>query len=381
MRRLSETVAQLAALRTDIIGGRPGLRSDRLKPLEAFGSNPGNLGAWYHVPESAPGNIPLVVVLHGCTQNAGGYDRGAGWSELADEQGFAVLLPEQRSANNANLCFNWFEPADTKRGGGEPLSIIQMIESLVAREGLDPAQVYITGLSAGGAMTSVMLATYPEIFAGGAIVAGLPYGSAHGVSQALERMRGLGMPSSSALAAAVRAASPHQGPWPRLSVWHGGADRTVSAANADAILAQWAPLLGVPETPPLVGQVDGHPHRVWRDASGRAVLEDYRITGLGHGTPLALTGEDRCGAGGAFLLEAGISSTRHIARFWGIEREYARRSATPGDSVATAGADNSGLGGTAPRRPQRPAPPPAGSGPGGVTKVIEDALRAAGLMK
>ena len=200
---LSETVAQLVALRAGTNARNPALRSDKLKPLDTFGSNPGNLGAWYHVPTSASENAPLVVVLHGCTQNAAAYDHGSGWSELAEEQGFVVLLPEQRAANNPTLCFNWFEPADTRRGSGEPLSIIQMIDALVAQEGLNPARVFITGLSAGGAMTSVMLATYPEKFAGGAVVAGLPYGAAHGVSAALERMRGHGIPSARALAAAV----------------------------------------------------------------------------------------------------------------------------------------------------------------------------------
>jgi poly(hydroxyalkanoate) depolymerase family esterase len=378
MRRLSETVAQLAALRSASVSRSPGLRPDTLKPLESFGSNPGNLGAWYHLPASASANAPLVVVLHGCTQTAAGYDQGAGWSALADEQGFAVLLPEQRAANNGNLCFNWFEPADTKRGGGEPLSIVQMIEALVAREKIDPARVYITGLSAGGAMTSVMLATYPEIFAGGAIIAGLPFGTAHGVSQALERMRGQGMPSPESLVSAIRSASPHQGPWPKLSVWHGSADRTVNPANADAILAQWAPLLGGEGKAPVV--VDGHPHRVWHDASGQIVLEDYRITGFGHGTPLALTGDDRCGAGGAFLLEAGISSTRHIARFWGIERAGARRPATPTLDRKVM-ADTTAREAKPPKPRRAAAPLPPSNGVTGVTKIIEDALRAAGLMK
>ncbi len=385
MRYLSETVAQLAALRTDTAARKPGRRSGKLRRLETFGSNPGNLDGWYHLPPSASENAPLVVVLHGCTQNAAGYDHGSGWSELAEEQGFALLLPEQRAANNANLCFNWFEPADTKRGGGEPLSIIQMIEMLVTREDLDPARIYITGLSAGGAMTSVMLATYPEIFAGGAIVAGLPYGSAHGVPQALERMRGHATPTADALATAVRSASSHQGPWPKLSVWHGSGDRTVNVANADAILAQWRAVLSVAEEPALVEEVDGYPRRVWHDASGCAVLEDYRITGLGHGTPLALTGDDRCGDAGPFLLDAGISSTRHIARFWGIAREVAGgRAQTAGDRIAPTRTRDTGPTEAMPGKQRHAAPPLPSSGSvasGGVTKIIEDALRAAGLMK
>jgi poly(3-hydroxybutyrate) depolymerase len=86
-------------------------KSDVLSKLEAFGSNPGQLDAWTFVPELRGDKAsPLVVVLHGCTQTASDYNRGSGWSELAEAYGFAVLLPEQRRSNNANLCFNWFEP-------------------------------------------------------------------------------------------------------------------------------------------------------------------------------------------------------------------------------------------------------------------------------
>ena len=117
----------------------------------------------------------LVVVLHGCGQTAAAYDFGTGWSTLAKRYGFALLMPEQQGANNANTCFNWFNPGDVARGRGEAASIRQMVARMVADHKIDPRRIYVTGLSAGGAMTSVMLATYPEVFAGGAIIAGLPY--------------------------------------------------------------------------------------------------------------------------------------------------------------------------------------------------------------
>ena len=105
---------------------------------------------------------------------------------MADRFGFALLLPEQRRANNPNGCFTWFSAEDTSRECGEALSIRQMIERMVIDHGIDRSRIYVTGLSAGGAMTSVMLATYPEVFAGGAIVAGLPYGSAANVQEAFD---------------------------------------------------------------------------------------------------------------------------------------------------------------------------------------------------
>src|SRR6187200_1501364 len=130
----------------------PGAEPSRLSALDDFGANPGKLGAWFFAPEQA-GSTPLVVVLHGCTQTAAGYDRGSGWSELAEAYGFAVVFPEQQRSNNANLCFNWFEPGDTRRDAGEALSIAQMVDTMIKRHGLDQQRVYISGLSAGGAMT------------------------------------------------------------------------------------------------------------------------------------------------------------------------------------------------------------------------------------
>src|SRR5579871_6091785 len=141
-----------------------------------FGSNPGDLRMFSYTPTEIARNGPLVVVLHGCTQSAASYDVGAGWSTLAQRYGFTLLMPQQKTSNNAHGCFNWFQPDDNARGRGEALSIRQMIRTAIEKFGLDEKQVYITGLSAGGAMTSVMLANYPEVFAGGAIIAGLPFG-------------------------------------------------------------------------------------------------------------------------------------------------------------------------------------------------------------
>jgi poly(hydroxyalkanoate) depolymerase family esterase len=160
-------------------------------------------------------------VLHGSSQSAESYDIGSGWSTLADECGMALLFPGQRLTNNLIGSFNWFETDDSQRGGGEALSIRQMIKQVVDDHDIDSARVFITGMSSGGAMTSVMLATYPEVFAGGAIIAGLPYRSADNMMQAIVRMNGYGSPSDSQLDALVRDASQFTGPWPTISVWHG----------------------------------------------------------------------------------------------------------------------------------------------------------------
>ena len=263
--------------------------------------------------------LPLVVVLHGCGQNAVGYDIGAGWSMLAKRYGFALLMPQQKPSNNANGCFNWFNPEDIARGSGEAASIRQMIEQMVRDHHIDSNSIFVTGLSAGGAMTSVMLATYPDVFAGGAIIAGLPYGIATGVQQALNEMFQAPQHSAASLGYLVRNASKHEGPWPKLSVWHGSADKTVNPSNANEIVKQWLNVHHLPSAPMSESTVDGYPRQVWWNADGETVVESYTITGMAHGTPLGIGGNDeRYGAAGAFMIEAGISSSYHIASFFGL---------------------------------------------------------------
>ncbi len=291
-----------------------------------FGSNPGALRMFKHVP--ARRNSALVVVLHGCAQTAASYDFGAGWSTLADRYGFVLLLPQQQISNNPSNAFNWFLPGDTERGKGEARSIRDMIETAIVEHGIDRRRVFITGLSAGGAMACVMLATYPELFAAGAVIAGLPFGTATTLNEALESMVHVRARSAREWGDLVRAASRHRGPWPRLSVWHGGADAVVKRENADQIVKQWIDVQGLDHAPALDEMVDGYPRRVWRNRMSADVIELYVIPGMAHGAPLA-TGSDEkhekhCGVPGAFLLEVGISSSYHIARFWGLTKHPRR---------------------------------------------------------
>ena len=299
--------------------GLHGEPSSPLVEMHGFGSNPGNLRMFAFVPARLQQPRALVVVLHGCGQTASGYDLGAGWSTLAKHYGFALVLPQQQSANNANGCFNWFDKDDIARGRGEALSIRQMIARMVRDHDIDSRRIFITGLSAGGAMTSVMLATYPEVFAAGAIIAGLPYGVAASVREALGAMRGWGPRSAGALGDLVRGASRHHGQFPRVSVWHGSADRTVHPNNAGEIVKQWLDVHGLPEAPMSETVLDGHPRQVWWNADGDTIVESYTIADMAHGTPLGRAEDDkRYGRKGAFMLEAGISSSYHIAKFFGL---------------------------------------------------------------
>jgi poly(hydroxyalkanoate) depolymerase family esterase len=292
---------------------------NHLAEIFDFGSNPGALRMFTYLPVQMHPRPALVVVLHGCAQTAASYDLGVGWSTLADRYGLALLLPQQQLSNNPNNCFNWFLPGDIERGSGEALSIRQMIDTMIAVHGIDRDRVFVTGLSAGGAMTSVMLAAYPELFAGGAIIAGLPFGTAASVNEALESMFHVRARPAQEWGDLVRAASRHKGPWPRISVWHGSADSVVRPENAEEIIKQWVDVHGLDPAPSLTETVDGYPRQVWRDRAGRDIIESYTIAGMAHGAPLAAGPADtHCGIPGAFLLDVGISSSYHIAKFWGL---------------------------------------------------------------
>ncbi|MBX5158873.1 MULTISPECIES: PHB depolymerase family esterase [unclassified Rhizobium] len=363
MRSMSDTLARLAALR-GTLRPQPTQDNSDLVALEAFGANPGALGGHTYLPTKRGKNMALVVVLHGCIQTAAGYDIGSGWSRLAEDYGFALLFPEQRRANNPNLCFNWFNPEDTRRDHGEVSSIRQMIAKLVAEHGIDSRRVFVTGLSAGGAMAAAMLATYPEVFAGGAIIAGLPYASAATIPEAFDRMRGHGGPTAEELELRLRSASGHKGPWPTLSLWQGTADRTVVPANANAIVEQWRNIHSVDASPSRVEDIGRHQRRVWTDAHGVEVIELYTIAGMDHGTPLDVgTGY---GASGPFMLDVGISSTVEIARSWGLVPSFEKRLVAKSSAAQPENAT---------------APFAAESDRGGIQKVIEDALRSAGLLR
>jgi poly(hydroxyalkanoate) depolymerase family esterase len=354
----------------------PAATQDRLHDLQDLGDNPGNLRGRYYVPEGLSGPVPLVVVLHGCTQNAAVYDHGSGWSTMADRHGFMLLFPEQQRANNPMLCFNWFSDEDTRRGLGEAASIRSMIDRIGRMHEVDASRVFVTGLSAGGAMTSVMLATYPDVFAAGAILAGVAYGCASDVAGAFECMGGRSRSDARALGRTVRSATRHQGPWPRVQIWHGSADNTVVPSNADAIIGQWADVHGLGTKPDRVDEVEGYPRRAWLDSVGKPVIEHYAITGMAHGVPLSGGGEDPLGVAGAHMLDVGLSSTARIAAFFGIapEEEIAV-------GVAMAAAPKPAAQVLQPMgQPPRPAMqmPQAADGP---QQVIEKALRAAGLMR
>ena len=328
-RRPWEKFLAAAAVAEDVVERIDARERSHLTEVTGFGSNPGNLRMLTYIPDDLPENAALVVVLHGCTQTAAAYDAGTGWSTLADRHGFALLLPEQRRSNNPLRCFNWFRPQDFARDGGEPESIRQMVDRIVAEHGIDRQRIFVTGLSAGGAMTSVMLATHPELFAGGAVVAGVPYHCAEGLQEGFEVIfQGRSLPAAE-WGDRVRTASSHEGPWPRMQVWHGDADSTVKPLNAEELVKQWCNVHALPGEPAYDEQVGPHRRRVWRDAEGHDIVEHWSVAGMAHGQAIAPQAADGCGQPAPFIVDAGISSPTHIARSWGLTTVVRERPAKP----------------------------------------------------
>jgi poly(hydroxyalkanoate) depolymerase family esterase len=250
----------------------------------------------YTPPALATGvAAPLVVLLHGCTQTPTGFAAAAAMPRLADRHGFLVLCPEQSRSDNQQACWNWFLPAHQARGAGEPAFIAGAARQVLAERSADAEQVFVAGLSAGGAMATVMAATHPDLFAAAAVHSGLAYRAAANLGEAFQAMtRGatdpgaLGRAAYAAMGDAARAV-------PTLVV-HGSADGTVAPANGEQVVRQWleANRLAEPDrcrtvferpSETLPGHVDGGhawARRRWLDDDGRPVGEFLEVAGLGH---------------------------------------------------------------------------------------------------
>jgi poly(hydroxyalkanoate) depolymerase family esterase len=308
--------------------------------VASFGSNPGMLRMFEYVPHNVRASPALVVALHGCTQSAVDYDREPGWSTLSDKWGFVLLLPQTDIFNHHELCFSWFNGdnlsdwlwpgSDQDRDRGQARSIKQMIDKAVVDHNVDKRRIYVTGFSAGGAMSAVMLATYPEVFAGGAIIAGVPYKCATTGDEAIHRCgvdafkRETLVPiinlSPAEWGKRVRDATDYSGPWPRVSIWQGTADVKVNPANAKELAEQWTNVHGIRRAP-AKNRVNGYPHEMYKNASGEVMVETYTITGMKHATPVD-PGQrtDHCGVVGKYTPNVKICSSYYIGKFWGLDK-------------------------------------------------------------
>lgn len=297
-----------------------------LESVGDFGSNPGKLSMLRYVPQGLTKNAPAVVVLHGCTQSVDNLANQAGWNALADKLKFVVIYPQQRSANNPTTCFDWFgqfnNPANKDnitRGKGENMSIKQMVDKTKADFSIDPSRVFAVGFSAGAAMTAVLLAAWPDVFSAGAIFAGVPYDCPAQSNSEVWQCQNPGKNLSPAEWGdrARRAFPTFDGAYPRVSIWQGANDSTVSPNNASELADQWSNVHGLSSTPTSSETIAGcGSSGCKRDLYGDKV-ERYQISGMGHGYPVDPA--NGCGSTSTYVINAKICATTKVAEFFGLQ--------------------------------------------------------------
>jgi poly(hydroxyalkanoate) depolymerase family esterase len=254
------------------------------------------------IPSRSHGQqLPLVVMLHGCTQSPDDFAAGTRMNFLAEEQNCFVVYPEQPSGANQSKCWNWFRTGDQRRGGGEPSLIAGITRQIMRDHAIDPKRVYVAGLSAGGAAAAIMGATYPDLYASVGIHSGVAYGAASDLPSAFVAMRQGG--GSKAIADGK--------PVVPTIVFHGDRDTTVNPNNGDRIIEQSAKATS-PTTKVLRGRVPhGHAYTrtILTDGGGLAISEHWNIHGAGH----AWSGGSPAGS---YTDPRGPDATREMLRFF-----------------------------------------------------------------
>lgn len=299
------------------------------KEIKDFGSNPGNLKMYVHAARHKRDSIakPLVIVLHGCNQSAANVAKITGWNKIAEENDLIVLYPEQRFLNNPSYCFNWFNEQDIHKGQGECESIWQMINYVRSGYNIDSTRIVITGLSAGAAMSVVMMATHPQTFSYGAIFAGGAYKLETQAMNVFRAMAGKKNIPREELVKQVRLQnSSYTGSYPRMIIYHGQDDQVVDPHNSKLLVDQWT---GVHQCDTIADKVDtayqniqGITRYEYRDKSNKPSVIFYEVKGLGHQLLVKPgTGREEGGRTGIYAVNRNFHSTWHVAKESGLVKE------------------------------------------------------------
>ncbi len=215
-----------------------------LVEVKNFGTNPGRIKMFLHEPKIGKLSSlrkPLVVVLHGCSQSAEGIAKQTQWNILADKYGFYVVYPQQNLYNNPSLCFNWFSSEDVNKGQGESLSIKEMLNHMINNFPIDEDRVFVYGVSAGAAMSVVLMANFPEVIDGGAVLAGGPFMPELTDLQRIDLMFSPKENTAEKLGAPIlKLNSGYVGNYPKALIIQGKNDLVVNPKNANLLVKQWS---------------------------------------------------------------------------------------------------------------------------------------------
>jgi poly(hydroxyalkanoate) depolymerase family esterase len=238
--------------------------------------------------------VPLVVMLHGCTQSPNDIAAGTQMNRLAEENIFLVAYPAQAQGANMNKCWNWFKASDQQRGRGEPSLVAGITRQVIDEYNVADGRVYVAGMSAGGAMAAIMAEAYPDLYAAVGIHSGLAPGAAHDMPSAFAAMH-QGGPATPRRDVPIATPTGESARIVPAIVFHGDRDKTVHPRNADRLLEHYCPakLTGsrddasgsTPRGTVRQGQVAGghaYTRATYRDAGGRAIAERWTVHGLGH---------------------------------------------------------------------------------------------------
>lgn len=288
--------------------------SAQMEEVLDFGTNPGNLKMFLFEPTSPKVDAEVVLVLHGCLQNATNFAEQTGWNVLAEQYGFYVVYAQQKIINNTTKCFNWFLDSDNARDMGEAKSLVEMVKYVHDNFSVDTSKNYVCGLSAGGAMSPVMMACYPDIFKSGGIWAGSPY---------LIQTENVDL-TPQEWGNKVRNAFPYyDGSYPTLFICQGTGDSVVKPINESRLVDQWTNVHNSDQIPESTntafnGNMDVE-ENIYLNMSQDTILKSYLITGMGHGIAVDLgSGPTQGGVTSQGSFDVDFYSTYWMADFFGL---------------------------------------------------------------
>jgi len=292
----------------------------KLEEIIDFGYNPGRLRMFNYVPNEPISNAPLIIILHGCSQQAQDIAELTGWNKIADETKSILIYPQQRAVNNPSHCFRWFSEHQNKRNNGEVASIHAMVRHMIQKGSIDTSRIFITGFSAGAAMSVSMLVNYPELFSAGAAFAGGAFGLINNLGQSADLMTARIMTNDSLLLNGIKKSNhPYKTKYPTLFTYHGTADPVVNYKNAGILHQQWALLHDCDTSTMTVNTAFQGNEFVdtftCYNLEEQIVFRHYRLNGGKHQVPIIT---EQGGKTGIFTINKGFHSTKQVAIDFGL---------------------------------------------------------------